>query len=252
MFKNKKFFLIVIGALALTLAFGMVAFIPIETASAAELAGHGGPRGDRGGRHGFGNEDPYLAETLGITTEELQAAREEARSNFEGPDSETDMDTLLAEALGIGVDELLAAQEAAREAAIEQALADGKITEEQVAIMEARQALQKYLQKDELLAKSLGISVEELEAYQEEGLRTPDLIEELGIAEEDFQTNMQAAREEALQQAVEDGIITQEQANEILEDGFGHEHGHGKHGGRPNGQEPRSFPNCPENSSTEE
>jgi len=240
MFKNKKVSTIIISVLALTLAIGLVAFAPIETASAAEPVGKEGPggsRGDRGSRggkrgSGFGGEDNFLANELGITIEELQTAFEEARSNFEGPGSETDMNTLLADALGITVEELDAAREAARDAAIEQALADGKITEEQVALMEARQALKNYMEKDEVLAKALGISVDELETAKEDGKRISDLLEELGIDQETFQANMQIAHEETLQQAVEDGIITQEQADQISESGFARSPGRGRDGNR--------------------
>jgi hypothetical protein len=241
MLKHTKLSLITLGALALILVLGLAAFAPIGTANAAELTHQQGPngressRGGRGGKQGpgFGGGKTYLAEALGITTEELQAAHEEARSNFKGTNSETDMETLLAEALGISTDELTVAREASRDAAIEQALADGKITEEQVTMMEAWQALKNDIHKDELLAKALGITVEELEAAKEEGQRIPELMEALGIEQEDFEASMQAEWEAALQQAVEDGIINQEQADLLLESGFQGKHGPGRRGGFP-------------------
>ena len=252
MIKNKNFSLIVIAASALILALGFVAFAPVDTASAAEATKHSGPRG---GRHGLGSENTYLAEALGITVEELQAAHEEARSNFEGPGSETDRDTLLAEALGISIEELTAARETARQAAIEAALAEGKITEEQVALMEARQALKNYIEKDALFAKALGMTVEDLETAKENGQRIPDLLEELGIEQEDFQANMQAEWEAALQQAVEDGVVTQAQADQILENGFQGKRGFGGHGRFPDGRDgsksPRNFTDQPGNSESE-
>lgn len=268
MFKNKKVSTIIISVLALTLAIGLMAFAPVETASAAEPVGKEGPggsRGDHGSRGGkrgpgFGGEDTFLADELGITIEELQTAFEEARSNFEGPGSETDMNTLLADVLGITVEELGTAREAARDAAIEQALADGKITEEQVALKEARQALKNYMAKDELLAKALGISVDELETVKEDGKRIPDLLEELGIDQETFQANMQTAHEEALQQAVEDGVITQEQADQMLEkmadrDFQGERGGRGGNDSVPGGREgekgSRELPNPSQNSEAE-
>ena len=112
-------------------------------------------------------------------------------------------DSLLADALGISVEELQAARERVQAAAIDQALEEGKITEEQVAMMEAHQALQNYIQKDEMLAKALGITLDELDAAKEDGQHLPDLMEELGIEPEDFEVNMQALREEILEQAVQ-------------------------------------------------
>jgi hypothetical protein len=166
-----------------------------------------------------------------------------------GPDSPIDMDLHLAEALGISTDELSDAREAAKNAAIEQALEDGMITEEQVTIMEARQALKNYIEKDALLAKALGITVEELEAAKEDDQRIPDLLEELGIDQETFEANMQAAHEEVVRQAVQDGVITQEQADLMLDNGFRGVHGPGGRGRFPGCKEsfgqPEGFPGYP-------
>jgi flagellar basal body-associated protein FliL len=283
MFKNKKVSILIISTLALILAVGLVAFSPFDSASAATpedgLAHRGGP-GGFDPRPPRDNEDTYLLDALGITAEELQAAHEAAQAaaidqaleeglitqtqvdrltqnrfrNFQlfaGPDSGIDMESLLAEALGISVDELSAARESAKAAAIEQAIADGKITEEQAALMEARQSLSNFVEKDELVAKALGISTEELQVAQEDGKRIPDLLEELGLDQETCEANLQAAHEEMLQQAVEDGILTQEQADLILENGLDEAHGGGP--GRfdhfPGGREGslRGFPGRPDN-----
>lgn len=61
-------------------------------------------------------------------------------------DGDVDRDVLLADALGISVDELDAAKESAREAAIADALANGDITQEQVDAMAAKETLRTYLQ----------------------------------------------------------------------------------------------------------
>jgi hypothetical protein len=267
MFKNKKFSLLVIGGLLTVLALGLVAFAPIDTASATapDADGFERGRGPGGFKPGGGGNSEALAQALGISVEELEAAHQNAQSaaveqaladglitqsqadrllngNFRafnmfiGPDSTFEMDGYLAEALGISTDQLGAAREAAKDAAIEQALADGKITEEQVEMMEARQALQNYMQKDEMLAKALGITVDELDAAKEDGQRIPDLLDTLGIEPEEFQANMEALRQEILAQAVEDGVITQEQADQMLEDGFGGMRGPGGRGKSPGDQ----------------
>lgn len=54
-------------------------------------------------------------------------------------------DELLADALGITVDELQAAELKAREAALDQAQTDGTITADDAATMKARLALQEYI-----------------------------------------------------------------------------------------------------------
>ena len=77
MSKNKKFSLIAIAALVLTLALGLVAFAPIDTASAA-VPDDGFNHGRRPGgfRLGESGNDEALAAELGISVEELQAAHE--------------------------------------------------------------------------------------------------------------------------------------------------------------------------------
>ena len=98
MFKNKKFSLIAISVLVLTLAFGLIAFAPIDTASAATPENEGFNHG-----RGPGNFHPG------------------------GPGG----DEALAEALGISLEELQTAHEIVQAAALEQAVADGKLTQEQ-------------------------------------------------------------------------------------------------------------------------
>jgi hypothetical protein len=127
------------------------------------------------------------------------------------------MDTYLAEALGISVEELQAAREKASTAAMEAAVESGEITEEQATMVKARQTLRGYIDQDALTAKALGITVEELQAARDEGKSPRDLMDELGISQEDFQTAMKSAYEAAIQQAVDNGVITQEQADLILD-----------------------------------
>lgn len=151
----------------------------------AGMPAPGGLRGfERMGKPGFGDSgkyDAYLAEALGITVEELQAARAKAEQTM-----------------------------------LEQAVADGEITAEQAAMIKAREALRSYIDREALTAKALGISVEELQAAREEGKSMQALIEELGLDADTVREAMQTAYEEAVQQAVEDGVITQAQADQFL------------------------------------
>jgi hypothetical protein len=250
---NKKYLFVALG---LILALGLVAFVPLSEASASS--------GDEGITHpgGFGGpaggpwSDEYLAEALGITVEQLQAAYDDAstkaitqaveagyitqeqadlmaergfgffgKRGFGGPrwgaGDAIDFNALLAEALDISVEKLQDAQDAAAEAALAAAVEDGSLTEEQAELVAARRALEKSIEKRELMAKALGISVEELEAAREEGKSMADLIDELGLELDAVREAKQAAYQEAVEQAVEDGVITQEQADLILEGGFG-------------------------------
>lgn len=181
--------------------------------------GNGGPRGGRGmdgpglmGRQGWFGEDQatYLADALGITVEELEAAQVSARDAaidqavtdgkltqeqadqlkegdrpampFFGGNN-ADHEALLADALGITVAELDAAKAEAQAAALAQAVTDGDLTQEEADLLTARQAFNVYQQEQR-----------------------------------------QAELAAALEQAVTDGALTQEQADLLLENlknGFG-------------------------------
>jgi hypothetical protein len=159
----------------------------------------GGPRG----HHDFGGaDDEALAAALGITVEELQAARQK-----------------------VYVDRLA------------QAVEDGIITQEQADSMQAMNALKAYIDRQAILAEALGMTVNELEAARADGSLSDTLA---GITPADLQERMQAATEAVVQQAVADGVITQAQADLVLEQiangagmigGFGGHHGRGGMGG---------------------
>ncbi|MBE2224246.1 MAG: hypothetical protein IAF02_22090, partial [Anaerolineae bacterium] len=153
-----------------------------------------------------------------------------------GSDNRDAHDTYLAAELGISVETLQAAQETAREAALAQAIADGDITQEQIDLMKAGQALRDYLDQEDVLAELLGLTVEEFEAAKEDGT-IRDLVTASGLTQEEIMTAMQTARETAVAQAVADGVITQEQADQLQAmPGLGHfGGGHGGHGGHGRG-----------------
>ena len=187
--------------------------------------GRGGFRGfpgfDRHGKFGFGGDldyDSFLADALGITVEELQEAYSEASA-----------------------------------AMLDEAVAQGYLTEEQAELIEARNALMAYIDHDEILAEALGISVTELEEAREADQDLSDLLDELGLEADDVREAMQAAYEKAVQEAVEAGVITQEQADQILEGegGFPMFGGHRGFGGRGgfNGEE-HPCPCCPDSDTT--
>ncbi|MEZ4559504.1 MAG: hypothetical protein R2854_24220 [Caldilineaceae bacterium] len=257
---------LLIGAAALTVAGGVAvagaSLAPqIVSAAPAAIAGvtaPGGPRGDlmgRGGDHG-----QYLADALGITVEDLQAAMDSARDAVQPEDGTAPefgrqrdhdairgtMDAALAEALGISVDDLQAAQQEARDAALADAVANGDITQEQADLMRAGEAVKEYMDREALTAAALGMTVEELQAAREEGVTMADLLAQQGLDRTTFADALQAEADKALAQAVSDGVITQEQADQLAEMGGrfmdggpgghgerGGRHGHGDEGGRP-------------------
>ncbi len=91
------------------------------------------------------------------------------------------------------------------------------------------------------IAEALGISVEELEASLDAGKTPATLALELGVDFAKVRAAMDTIHEAAIQQAVVDGLITQEQADWILNHRGGQngQQGHGGNGGRMGGQAQR-------------
>lgn len=142
------------------------------------------------GRFGIGsNHEALLAEALGISEEDLQAAYLQAanaaleqavekelltqtqadnlRQRLEAASadgrglpfagrgvvflrgSDIDGEALLADALGITVDDLQAAYDRAEASALSQAVEDGQLTQDQADLLTARRAFQKYLRSQQ-------------------------------------------------------------------------------------------------------
>lgn len=194
-----------ISALVLAVAIGVMAFSPSSAANNSLTiltqedgtgeplpwdGDFGGMRGfGRGGRLGYGisfDYDAYIAESLGVTESELQEARQ-----------------------------------AAHDAALEQAVTEGVITAEQAELIKAGRALRQYLDPQEILSQALGIDAADFEAARQEGKPLLYLFGELGLDFADVKPAMQSAYEDAIQQAVDDGVITASQAEKFQEKGFG-------------------------------
>ena len=142
-------------------------------------------------------------------------------------------DEALASALGITVEELQAARQKVAADRLAQAVEDGYLTQDQANLLLAKQALAGYLDRQALMAEAFGMTVEEFEAARENG-ELRDLMSNITPA--DLQANMQAAMEKALSQAVADNVITQSQADLMLAEmangpaapgNFGDHHGFG-------------------------
>jgi hypothetical protein len=192
MFKVGLVGLLVVGALTAVMAGSALAQEPTPPDPADRpFAGW-----DRGGFDHFGGGRwtmfDAVAEALGLTPEELFAELHAGKSLAE-----------VAEAQGVEMETLQDAMQAARVEAIQQAVEDGTLTQEQA---------------DRMLERP------------ERADRMPERPENMPTQEELIE-----ARKQAIQQALEDGEISQEQADwmlEGLENGYWDGCGFGGHGGR--------------------
>jgi hypothetical protein len=205
--KSKLIVIPLIGILVLAIALGLMAFTTRNVAGAVLLQTQEDEADDpipwNGGFRGF----PGMRD-IG------QRGRPGFGTNF-------DFEAFIAEELGVTVAELQAARQAAQAAALDQAVAEGIISEEQAELIKAGQALRGYIDHQEILSQALGIDPADLEAAREEGKSIPYLMGELGLEPEEFQAALQSAYEDALQQAVADGVITDSQAEQLQENGLG-------------------------------
>jgi hypothetical protein len=187
------------------------------------------------GRGNGGNTNEFLAEELGITEDELSAAREAARDAVTDETTIEERQALLADELGISVEALASANETARDAAIAEALENGDITQEQIDLREAKEALDDVFDRRETAAEILGLTVEEIEAAREDGTTKEELLEDAGLTQEEFKEAQEEAKTEAIEEAVTNGDITEEQAT-IINDAPAGERGNGQgNGGHGNG-----------------
>jgi hypothetical protein len=85
----------------------------------------------------------------------------------------------------------------------------------------------------ERMAEFLGMTGDELDAALTKGKTPWQIAEEKGISQDEFAQAMQTIHADILKQAVADGVITQEQADWMLE---GIEQGYGFGGGRGMGR----------------
>jgi hypothetical protein len=144
--------------------------------------------------------------------------------------SDMGYETQLAEALGISVDQLRAAQDSAVDNGIKQAVAEGELAPKQAERMLTWRKLRPYLNPEALAARVLEMTPDQMDAAMSQGKSLWDLAQErkldFGTARERFL----AAGKAAVQQAVADGAITQQQADEVAKMA-GHRHGPGGRGG---------------------
>lgn len=199
----------------------------------------GGSWGD--GFHGwlFEYMSNAIAEAFDLTPEEFQGQLEQGKTPWD-----------LAQERGLTEEQFRDLMVEACTSALEQAVAEDAITQEQADWMlerlqgmgefsgkfgfggwgrrgghghgmggrrggawgdEAQGPIQKYMLA--AMAEAFDLTPEELQAMQDEGKTLWDLAQEEGLSVEEFRARLIEARTEALEQAVEEGVITQEQAD---------------------------------------
>jgi hypothetical protein len=152
---------------------------------------------------------------------------------------------LLAQELGISVAELQAARLRALEKGLAEAVSAGRITQEQADLALAGAKLHAAIDHEAVMAEALGLTKAELEAARATGKTLPELMREAGLDRASFRTQLEAAMDKAIAQAVADGVITQAQADALkakrgaIGPGLGRRGGPGGPG-LPGGRQPRS------------
>jgi AcrR family transcriptional regulator len=229
---------------------------PFDGPPAGGGFGMRGPRGMRGG------QPQALADALGITIDDVHAALAGTIAD-------------LAEGQGMTLADVVDALIDPMIERLEQAVEDGRLTQdeadEQIEQMEER--LLEGLEtgswfsmgpggfrgpggaQPELLADALGMTAEEVHEALADGQTIAELAEAQGVALEDLVDALMAPMIERIEQAVEDGRLTQDEADEQIEQmaerlleglesgtGFGRGMMHGGFGGHRGGMGDRPSP----------
>ena len=250
--------LLAVGVVGAGLVGGSMVFA--QTNDSPELVFEGEQSAKRGGD---GWQETYreeihaeIAAILGLTTEELEAARE----------AKTGLADLAAEA-GLTEDEFNQAVYDVQVSFVSQAVSDDVLTQEEADEILTRMAeafengefpgkpggkhggkgskggkqgnrtpewMEPYADDFKAgVAGILGLSVEELEAAREDGTHLDELTETAGLTEDEFKDAVYDLRVSFVNQAVADGGLTQEEADDILEKMAEHQ----ENGGRPKGKQ---------------
>jgi len=215
----------VLAAAVVALSVVGVALADDSTPPADGALPNGGGRWMAGPRVGRGGQPGALAEALGMTVDEVHAA-------LAGTIAE------LADSQDMTLEEVVDALIAPVIERIQQAVDDGRITQEQAdeRIEQMEENALEGLQtgswfsmggrgrrggpggvQPAILAETLGMSTEELREALADGQTIAELAEAQGMSLQNIVDALMAPMVERTQQAVDDGRITQEQADERIE-----------------------------------
>jgi hypothetical protein len=222
----------------------------------------GGGFGMRGPHGMHGGQPQALADALGITIDDVHAALAGTIAD-------------LAEGQGMTLADVKDSLIAPMIERIQQAVEDGRLTQEEAdeQIEQMEERLLEGLEtgswfsmghggsrgpggaQSELLADALGMTAEEVREALADGQTIAELVEAQGVALEDLVDALMAPMIERIEQAVEDGRLTQDEADEQIEQmaerqleglesgtGFGRGMMQGGFGGRPGGMRDRPSP----------
>lgn len=145
-----------------------------------------------------------------------------------------DKDVFIADSLGVSLAEWEAAEDASYAANIAEKIESGRLTAEEAADKQVIHDFKASIDDDSVLAQALGISVAELDEARANNVTYSDLLEELGLTDDEVDAAEEAITAQLVEDAVADGSLTAEQAEQVLNGRNGHGHG-GKHG-RGNGR----------------
>ena len=195
---------------------GLVAVFTIAISAAVVLAQEPAGEGDTGTNDELQTQERRSRPGLNALRSWHQRAHSRSGPLRRFWNNQIDHDQLLADALDISVEELQQARDEARSAGLEQAVDQGIITQEEADGILAFIALSGAIERGELVAEALGISVDQLEEARLENKLLPELLEELGLTPADFRENLIDSFEVAVEEAASKGEITQEQADIIM------------------------------------
>jgi len=162
-----------------------------------------------------------MAESLGITAEDLQKRLEAGERMWD-----------IAKEKGVSTEDFRTKMDEAFKKAIAAALAAGDITQAQADQRSQNREngngmrrggmrnsqfgpMRDYMQT--AMANVLGITTQELKTRFDAGEKMLDIIQKQGLTVDEFHTKMVEAGTKAINQAVADGKLTQEQADRIIE-----------------------------------
>lgn len=171
-----------------------------------------------------------VAGVLGISVDELAEAKEA------GADMEE-----LAETYGTTTDAISDAIYSATVAKVNEMVANEELTQEEadaiLARLELKQLYSDIVDEDVLTqaaADAIGISVEEMEAAKEDGTLR-DIMEENEVTRQDVREAVEDAKNQLIDEALANGEITEEQAEQLRDQGNGRNgrggNGRGERGG---------------------
>lgn len=134
-----------------------------------------------------------------------------------------------ASALGVDRDKVVAAAKEAGKQVVDEAVQQGKMTPEQAEKIKSDIDQGRFFPcpfprhgawwggpRLDAVAQALGMTVDELKAELEQGKRISDIAKEKGLTEEQLRQKVVEAKIQAIQQAVKEGKIPQDRADEMI------------------------------------